>query len=242
MIVYIKKGIDDEIANPNFYAAYDGFKQLGFEIRYFRHTKELTEHKPEDLVVGYVNGIRRVLARHGIVTPEIDYPEELSAYLERKVWITKLSAVANAPDSWGIFVKPVEDKKFTGVVVRGTKDLVGCGTYGEDPEVFCSEIVNFVSEWRCFVRYGRILDVRPYRGDWRQHFDASVLEEMVERFESAPKGYSIDIGLTDQGRTLLIEVNDGYALGHYGLNTLDYAKLLSARWAELTGIEDECDF
>lgn len=44
------------------------------------------------------------------------------------------------------------------------------------------------------------------------------------------------------GRTLLIEVNDGYALGCYGLFYLDYAKLLSARWAELTKTVDECAF
>ncbi|MBQ8961536.1 MAG: hypothetical protein IJ071_10060 [Ruminococcus sp.] len=41
---------------------------------------------------------------------------------------------------------------------------------------------------------------------------------------------------------MLIEVNDGYALGCYGLFYIDYAKLLSARWAELTGTEDECAF
>lgn len=65
---------------------------------------------------------------------------------------------------------------------------------------------------------------------------------MVDSFESAPNGYAVDIGLTDKGETLLIEVNEGYALGHYGLNALDYAKLLSARWAQLTRTADECDF
>lgn len=45
--------------------------------------------------------------------------------------------------------------------------------------------------------------------------------------------------MTDDGRTLLIEVNDGYSLGCYGLFYIDYAKLLAARWAELTGTEDE---
>ncbi|WP_238996654.1 ATP-grasp domain-containing protein [Paenibacillus pinistramenti] len=59
---------------------------------------------------------------------------------------------------------------------------------------------------------------------------------------SAPNGYAVDIGLTDKGETLLIEVNDGYALGQYGLNTLDYAKLLSARWSELTNTIDGCNF
>ncbi len=242
MIVYVKKGIDGEIANHNFYAAYDGFKQLGFEIRYFRDTAELNEHRREDIVIGYVDDVRTMLGRHGIVAPELDYPEELQGELGRKVWKTKLSAIVNHPESWGVFIKPVEDKKFTGTVVRGTKDLIGCGTYGEDPEIFCSEVVKFVAEWRAFVRRGQILDVRRYRGDWSLSFDPVVLKRIVNRFASAPQGYSIDIGLTDDRRTLLIEINDGYALGYYGLNSLDYAKLLSARWAELTASEDECDF
>lgn len=52
----------------------------------------------------------------------------------------------------------------------------------------------------------------------------------------------MDFGLTDDGRTLMIEVNDGYALGCYGLLYVNYAKLLSARWAELTNTKDECAF
>lgn len=47
---------------------------------------------------------------------------------------------------------------------------------------------------------------------------------------------------TDDGRTLLVEVNDGYALGCYGLQHNLYAKLLAARWAELVGVPDACPF
>lgn len=39
-----------------------------------------------------------------------------------------------------------------------------------------------------------------------------------------------------------VQSNDEYALGCYGFFYIDYAKLLSARWAELTGTEDECAF
>lgn len=42
-------------------------------------------------------------------------------------------------------------------------------------------------------------------------------------FSDAPNGYGIDFGVTDDGRTLLIEVNDGYALGSYG--TMQYCVL-----------------
>ena len=69
--------------------------------------------------------------------------------------------------------------------------------------------------------------------------DPEVIRKAVQDYKTAPAGYSLDFGLTDTGKTLLIEVNDGYALGSYGLFYIDYAKLLAARWAELTGTEDE---
>ena len=49
----------------------------------------------------------------------------------------------------------------------------------------------------------------------------------------------MDFCLTDDGRTLLIEVNDGYSLGCYGMFALKYAKFLITRWAELTDTLDE---
>ncbi len=93
-----------------------------------------------------------------------------------------------------------------------------------------NELFNF-----CMTHY-------TYKGDWRKHYDYKVIENAVNEFTSAPAGYAVDFGLTDDGRTLLIEVNDGYSLGCYGLMHINYAKLLSARWAELTGTADECAF
>ena len=48
--------------------------------------------------------------------------------------------------------------------------------------------------------------------------------------------------MTGDGRTLLVEINDGYSRGCYGLPPNLYAQLLSARWAELVGTEDEYNF
>lgn len=42
--------------------------------------------------------------------------------------------------------------------------------------------------------------------------------------------------------TVFLEMNDGYALGNYGLHYLKYAKLISARWSQLLNREDEFDF
>lgn len=241
MKVYIqsKNGIPH---NYNFFNAYQGFAEMGFEIMLFENYDKLKYSNPEDVVVGYVDTVRRRLFDFGITAPEVDYPAEIQKYLGRKIWSSKINTINSNPDLWPVFVKPVEDKKFTGVVVRSPKDLIGCGTYGENTEVLCSEVVNFVAEWRVFVRYNQILDIRKYKGDWHIHYDSTVIENCVKEYITAPNGYAIDFGVTDDDRTLLIEVNDGYALGCYGLFYIDYAKLLSARWAELTGTVDECDF
>jgi len=119
---------------------------------------------------------------------------------------------------------------------------VGCAEQFSDTPVWVSEIVEFAAEWRVFVRYGELLDVRPYKGNWRLHFDAQVIENAVKDFATAPAGYALDFGVTKCGRTLLVEANDGYSIGHYGLYFINYAKLLSARWAQLTGQRDVCSF
>ena len=240
MKVYIQSYENGIPHNYNFMNAYQGFYEMGFEVVPFHDNDKFQESNKEDVVVGYVGTVRARLADFGIITPEMDYPDELQKYLGRKIWQTRMNEVNNNPNCWPVFVKPLEDKQFTGVVVRSPKDLIGCGIQGVNQDVYCSEIVKFEAEWRCFVRYGHILSVRPYKGDWRKHYDYRVIENAVKEFKLAPAGYAIDFGLTDDGRTLLIEVNDGYALGCYGLFYIDYAKLLSARWAELTGTEDEC--
>lgn len=240
--VYIQSGENGIPHNYNFMNAYQGFYEMGFELVRFCEPGTLRQSKKEDVVVGYVGTVRSRLYELGVAIPEMDYPEELQKYLGRKVWKSKMNDVANVPESWPVFVKPVEDKQFTGVVVNSPKDLIGCGIQGVNQDVLCSEVVSFTAEWRCFVRYGKVLSVRPYKGDWRCHYDYRVIENAVREYTSAPAGYAIDFGLTDDGRTLLIEVNDGYALGCYGLFCVDYAKLLSARWAELTSTPDECAF
>lgn len=228
--------------NDNFYRAYLAFKEMGIETVMFHTKEEMRTSNKEDIIIGYVGTVRERLHDFGIIAPEMDYPEELQKYLGRRVWESTIDTVNNSPEMWPVFVKSKVDKAFTGVVVNSPKDLINCGKYDSDQEAYCSEVVEFVTEWRCFVRYGRIIDVRHYKGDWRKHFDPEVIENCIKDYTTAPAGVAVDFGLTKDGRTLLIEVNDGYALGSYGLYYPDYAKLLSARWAELTETEDECDF
>ncbi|WP_297417827.1 ATP-grasp domain-containing protein [Clostridium sp.] len=70
-----------------------------------KHIKEVQDNSKEDIIVSYVDDVRIALYKYNIITPEIDYPEELKDYLGRKVWKTKLSVIANNPEKWSVFKK-----------------------------------------------------------------------------------------------------------------------------------------
>lgn len=57
----------------------------------------------------------------------VDYPTELSGYLDRIITKDKLSHIVNNPSLWPVFIKSVDQKVLTGKVVSCTKDLVGLG-------------------------------------------------------------------------------------------------------------------
>ena len=110
MKVYIQSTNDHLPHSYNFFNAYQGFKEMGFEIIMFHTYEELKTSEKEDIIVGYVDPVRHRLNDFGIVPPEIDYPDELKDFLGRKIWTLKLNQVANSPEMWPVFIKPVETK------------------------------------------------------------------------------------------------------------------------------------
>lgn len=243
MKVYIHCDKKGHIADYDNLSAQIGFHNMGFEIVHFKNHDDLRQnHNIEDIIVSGIGTVKHRLNELGKNLPDIDYPESMKKYLGRKIWKSTINTINSNPELWPVFVKPVSSKRFAGRTIRTAKDLIGCGNCFEDIEIYCSEPVDFISEYRCFVRYDRIIDVRIYNGNWRFNPDVSVIEQAVSDYHDAPKGYALDFGITKDGRTLLIEVNATVCIGSYGLEPIAYAKLLSARWAELTGTEDECAF
>ncbi len=241
MKIYIKTDANGIPETETDYTAWQGFQSLGFDPIFYRDEKEIEDTRPDDLIVGGVSIIKRKLDRFGITIPEYDYPEKLDKYLGRRIWKDKLDSILNKPEEWPVFVKPIRDKAFVGFVLRSLNDVPRLRSTKKDEPVLCSELVEFDAEYRAFTRYGRVWDVRQYRGDWHVRFSSDALDEMISCYYDIPAGCAIDIGVTPDGRTLLVEINDGFALGCYGAEPVQYAKLLSARWCELVGIHDECD-
>ena len=102
----------------------------------------------------------------------------------------------------------------------------------DETEVYCSESVKIISEWRVFVNNGLMIGCQPYLGDFTLHPDFDTVTNCINSYKSAPVGYSADFGVTDYSRTILIEINDAYSLGCYGLPSMPYANLIKDRWIE----------
>jgi hypothetical protein len=245
MKAYIQTDKLGNFYNVSAYVANDGFQTLGWETQKYVSADEITDPDPEIVVVGGIGNVRKRLSQLGIERPsvEIDYPQELEKYLGRKVWASTLEEVFRHEENWNIFVKPrLETKKFTGKVVREYRDFIGLTNPHEPTPVWCSEIVHFKTEWRCFIRYGAILDIRQYKGAWDSKLDVATIQNAVDDFKTAPAAYALDFGIDENNTMRLVEVNDGHSLGTYGIGAVKYAKFLSARWAELTDTRDYANF
>ncbi len=217
--------------------AQKGFDKLGVECVPFSTNEELDTANCEDVVVAGVLVTGHALSRWGVEPPSIDYPEELRWLLGRRVWKSTVGEIGEA--DLPLFVKPARDKEMPALMATCMGDLASYEAMGPGYPILCSEPIEFASEWRIFVRYGKIADVRCYLGSPHPFPDVDAINGAVEGYTRSPAAYALDLGITGDGRTLLVEVNDGYSVGCYGADCVAYALFLSARWAELMGVEDE---
>lgn len=70
------------------------------------------------------------------------------------------------------------------------------------------------------------MGVKHYKGSAYIVPKEEKIKEIIHKYTSQPKVYSLDIGIVKDIKTILIEANNGYSLGNYGLDEISYAKLL----------------
>lgn len=238
--VYIHKQ-GPRIFSDNAFSAALGFASMGFDIREIEPGEDLYNYLNKDkesFFVGGINAVRDVFNALGIKQPEIDNPHIcLPLFLGRDVQEVTWEQIESLVDIGGcpFFIKPLEDHKlFTGYVVKSKHDLIHAkNRIKPHTRIIISECVNFVSEYRCFVHKGKLVGCKNYAGDFKKFPNFEIIEEAITQYKNQPIGYSIDFGVTDDDKTLLIEMNDGFGLSAYGLNKVLYCKILMDRWDEI---------
>lgn len=194
-----------------------------------------TSHEPDPSVcpVGSVEFVREWMRLAGVREPEpIDYPTSLHHALGR--FVVK---VPYAQASHGCWIKPVATKAWEPRIMDGDPFVAP-----DEPVWEAAPIApeQFLGEWRVYVRHGRIIGHGRYDDspDERIAYDISRVLSWVDAYTAsgqAPAGYALDVAHMADGRTILIEVTDGWAIGYYRgtCSPADYAGMLAARWAEI---------
>lgn len=213
--------------------AYIGFKQKGAEIVLFEEIDEVPVRR-NNIVVAHIEDTIKYFNKLGIPTPiALNIPDSLKKYAGREIGATTMGEFKKM-NKFPIFVKPNRTaKEFRGQVLEKREYLLDYANIEDDMPVFYSEFVDFISEYRCYVIDGELKGIYHYLGGIRVFPDVRVIDSAISDYKNSPAGYTIDFGITSDGRTLLIECNDGWSIGNYGLDDKTYSRLLSKRWLEI---------
>ena len=199
-------------------------------------------HNPHTVPVGSVEFVRALAARWGaeedlLAVTLSNYPEALHGFLARKPVLTTWGTARSSLQP--LFVKPGSSrdlKVFTGQVFAPAD--FARHRYPDDMPVWvCEPLPPLRSEHRVYILRGDILGMGRYDDseDEAALPDMTAINAMVTALgPSAPAGYALDVAVCN-GRTILIEATDGWAIGYYRgtCPAAEYTTLLTARWHEI---------
>jgi hypothetical protein len=183
--------------------------------------------------VGTVEFCRAWRRAVGVREPApMDYPQPLMSFLGREV---VLHEGADRPLA-GCWVKPVQTKAWPAQRIGAGQSEPGPGPF------WSSEHLDLLAEFRVYVLGRDVAGVGRYDDGPNDElgYDQAVVDAMIRAYSAsgqAPAAYALDVGVLVDGRTVLVEVTDAWAIGYYRgtLSAKDYARLLWARWVELAG-------
>jgi hypothetical protein len=137
-----------------------------------------------------------------------------------------------------LFIKPKQIKLFTGCVF----DKMFISTlhpYPEDTEVLVYIPFKYpiLSEWRLYVQDGKVLDAKNYAGDFRVNPDWGLMEARLKNFKDFPVAYTADVAILEDPvgdhHNEIVEFNDMWAIGNYGIENHLYLRLLRERYFQI---------
>jgi hypothetical protein len=224
--------------NTDIMCAAEGFEQLGYIVRTFEKTDIITEKfrllYPTCPFVGGFDTMKKLFTFLNVLPPAIDFPPDLAK--GRRITQMSLQAAVDSFRYGGhpVFIKPVETKLFGGMLLKDFPNIHYFEPFLDaNPLVWVSPEVKFISEWRGFVKKSELVDLRQYSGSFRVVPDLKDVDKMVENSGLAIAAYTLDIGVTEDLETLLVEANDFWAIGSYGLAPQTYAQMLADRYFEV---------
>ncbi len=180
------------------------------------------KHFESIIPVGTVEFVHKYLQIHNLIIPSpINIPEQLSSktFTQRTIFreVNKNNLVL------GMFTKSSETiKGFTGIYT-GKEQL-------SDNIFFQSEIIDIESEYRCFVQKKELKGIQFYLGDFTVFPNVTKILNMISAYTDSPHSYTLDIGVSKELGTFIIEVHNFYSCGLYGFRDYKILPNMFINW------------
>jgi len=241
MKAYIQKE-NNELSHEITFTGFLGFQNRGIDCKFFDaddidsvpiFNPKTTSPGDCTIVLAYIEDTIKYFKRLGVKVPDpIHIPEVLLPYCQREVTHTTLGEakkLRNLP----LFIKSYDLKLFPSGVIQKDSSYDLLFPYPDDTKIITSEVLDIVSEYRIFVNRGTIVGMKHYIGDFFVFPDIEVIKNMLKDYKEAPISHTLDVGVTSDGKTVLIECQDAWSIGSYGLEPSVYTRFLIDRWIEI---------
>lgn len=184
----------------------------------------------KNLFVGSVEFMREVFKRIGLNDVRVPLNSNRKSEI---ITVEELKKRVSKGEK--LFVKPLEIKLFSGLLIDNT-----CLSFLRDLPDETKVIVyepfgsSINSEWRLYIHNNKIIDSRNYSGDFlispNYDYALSVVEKNASTF---PCAYTVDIGILRNKDNVVVEFNDMWAIGNYGIPNDQYLRMLRERYFQI---------
>lgn len=185
----------------------------------------------DNLFVGSVEFMTEVFRRQG-KAPKLPKNSNRESILSTVGEVIKMNRMEKR---FNIFIKPVEQKLFTGFVMEGFSYPI-LDTLPPETPVLIYEVFDqyLIAEHRLYISYHKCIDIRHYSGaidtlPFKDYYEAVIADNKC----NFPNNYIMDIGILEGGANVVVEFNDCYAIGNYGIPNDLYLKMLKERYFEI---------
>jgi hypothetical protein len=142
----------------------------------------------------------------------------------------------NTHSDYSKFIKPVKTKAFTGTIFNKWT-LSELASIPDKELIMVYDILpNIIAEWRVYIHHNQIIDIKNYSGSFRAIPNWDFIDERVkENKKIFPCAYVMDVGIYGSliKHSTVIEYNDMWAVGNYGIPNELYLRMLKDRYFEI---------
>lgn len=226
-----------KITSDFIFSAFEGILKNNYQYKFFEDIDDVPLNK-NVVVIGYVEDTIKWFEKMDIDEPKpFDIPDFLLPFAKREIDFKTRKSFIDGNYHLPIFIKPHSRFKAFSSGIATSKFTIDfeLNNIPDDFMIMTSEIIDIQTEYRCFVTNNELVGIKHYKGDFKifpnkNHFDE--IYEMIKLCEGKCASYSLDIGLNND-ILYLIEMQDAWSIGNYGLDGKTYIKFLLNRWNEI---------